>query len=154
MLMVPHSPAPQANKDSSSTKILYTWKFSNLLYFIRNTFPNCFWLDSDGCQLSGYFTQLGQNAFRLSFILFSSSDKHATNQEACNKYMAPIANAQLMQNACNPGKIVTAPMPNANISVKDVTVIATPKNYWNQVRKWIDGGHLSVKWYIRGTNII
>ena len=58
--------------------------------------------------------------------------------------MAPIANAQLMQNACNPGRIVTAPMPNANISVKDVTVIATPENQSNCVSIQIDSGHLSV----------
>ena len=66
--------------------------------------------------------------------------------------MAPIANAQLMQNACNPGKIVTAPMPNANMSVKDVTVIATPENESNYVRIQIEDKQILRN--MNGTNII
>ena len=53
-------------------------------------------------------------------------DNHAVNHVTWRMYVAAIPMAQVIQKELKPGNIVIHPTAKAHMSVKEVTVIATP----------------------------
>ena len=101
-----------------------------------------------GFQSEGYWRQHGKHPSRLKLILIVSIDSQAVNHVIWSTYVAAIPTEHVIQNELSPGSIVMQPTAKAQMSVKDVTVIATPACF---IVKPISSSRLSISYkMIRG----